>query len=57
MSVLLLSAAFLALLTAGGIWAALPLLAGTREPGRDSPDLKPQYSDAAFNVYPYGWKP
>jgi hypothetical protein len=68
MSVLLLSAAFVALLAAGGVWAALPLLTGVAdasrtdasrtvasraaEPGRDTSP-----ADAAFNVYPYGWKP
>ncbi|MFE4833525.1 hypothetical protein ACFRAU_02455 [Arthrobacter sp. NPDC056691] len=62
MSVLLLSAAFVALLAAGGVWAALPLLTGAADAfhGAEADraaNLDPPSADAAFNVYPYGWKP
>jgi hypothetical protein len=52
MSVLLLSAAFIVFLAAGGMWAALPLLTGPADADADSPD-----ADRGFSLYPYGWKP
>jgi len=58
MSALLFSAAFIALLAAGGVWAALPLLTGAANASSghkrdgDSPG-----ADPGFFLYRYGWKP
>lgn len=58
MSVLLLSATFIAILAAGGVWAALPLLSGADSaPNAADAYVDPPDADPGFPLYPYGWKP
>ena len=62
MSVLLLSAAFIVCLTAGGVWSAVPLLTGAADalpakPDTYSADLDSRDAAPGFPLSPYGWPP